>query len=247
MNRLIAGNFALLVVLALAGCQPKSTSSVATEETVTLGPQFSVKKGLLVPEDTRRSLGLKIIEVKEQKLAATLEFQLRVYQATKSTSLASGRVTLEQAKELKTGEPLVICTREGRSVTGKISILDDQLQKAAGMIEVLAEIPNALAQFEVGDFLQASGTLESGESIVTIPRAALLHCSDAYSVYTVSGEHLIRTPVKIGAANADLVEIKDGLYAGDQVVLQPVMSLWLTELAAVKGGQSCCVAPPKGK
>jgi hypothetical protein len=43
------------------------------------------------------------------------------------------------------------------------------------------------------------------------------------------------------------VEIKDGLYAGDQVVLQPVMSLWLTELAAVKGGQACCVVPAKGK
>jgi hypothetical protein len=40
---------------------------------------------------------------------------------------------------------------------------------------------------------------------------------------------------------------EDGLYVGDQVVLQPVMSLWMTELAAVKGGQACCVEPPKGR
>ena len=57
----------------------------------------------------------------------------------------------------------------------------------------------------------------------------------------------MRTPVKVGASSADFVEIKDGLYAGDQVVLQPVMSLWLTELAAVKGGQACCAVPAKGK
>ena len=42
------------------------------------------------------------------------------------------------------------------------------------------------------------------------------------------------------------VEFKKG-GAGDQVVLQPVMSLWLTELAAVKGGQACCVMPAEGK
>jgi cobalt-zinc-cadmium efflux system membrane fusion protein len=115
------------------------------------------------------------------------------------------------------------------------------------MIEVLAEIPNTTDDLAVGAFLQASGTLESVASVVTIPRAALLQCSDGYSVYTVSGEHLLRTPVKIGATSADFVEIKDGLYAGDQVVLQPVMSLWMTELAAVKGGQACCAVPAKGK
>lgn len=247
MNRLIAGHFALLAAWALVGCQPKSTSSAVVEETLTLGPQFSAKKGLLVPEDTRRSLGVKMIEVVEQKLAATVDVQLRVYEVSKNTGLASGTVTPEQAKELKAGEPLLIRMGDGRSITGTITFLNDQLQKATGMIEVLAEIPNVSSRFGVGDFLQASGTLESGASVVTIPRAALLQCSDGYSVYTVSGEHLVRTPVKIGAVNAELVEIKDGLYAGDQVVLQPVMSLWLTELAAVKGGQSCCVAPSKGK
>ena len=83
--------------------------------------------------------------------------------------------------------------------------------------------------------------------MVTIPRSALLECSDGHSVYTVSGEHLVRTPVKAGAVHGEVVEIKEGLYAGDQVVLEPVMSLWMTELAAVKGGQACCVEPAKGK
>ena len=123
--------------------------------------------------------------------------------------------------------------------------LNDRFQKATGMVELLVEIQSIAPA--IGSFLQASVTLNSGESTVTIPRAALLQCSDGHAVYTVNGEHLVRTPVKVGVSNADLVEIQDGLYAGDQVVLQPVMSLWMTELAAVKGGQACCVVPAEGK
>jgi hypothetical protein len=35
------------------------------------------------------------------------------------------------------------------------------------------------------------------------------------------------------------VQITDGLYAGDQVVVQPVMSLWLAELQSLRGGKAC--------
>jgi multidrug efflux pump subunit AcrA (membrane-fusion protein) len=125
--------------------------------------------------------------------------------------------------------------------------VSDALTKATGTVEVLVEIPNGAETLAVGAFVPASVVLEREESVVTIPRAALLECSDGHSVYTVSGESFVRTAVKVGAMSGDLVEIMDGLYSGDQVVLQPVMSLWMTELAAVKGGQACCVMPAKGK
>lgn len=238
---------ALLVAALLAGCGRKAVESAVAETTVMLGPQFSAKKGLLLPDDTRQSIGLKIVEVTELKVPATIEVQLRVYQADENASRASGGVTPEQAKLLKPGQSLQTQASDGKSFSGKVTGLRDQLLNATGMIEVLAEIPGASAGTAVGTFLRATITLDSSESVTSIPRAALLQCSDGYAVYTVSGEHLVRTPVKIGAASADFVEIKDGLYAGDQVVQQPVMSLWLTELAAVKGGQACCAVPAKGK
>jgi hypothetical protein len=236
-----------MAVVVLAGCGRKSADSAKAEETVVFGPQYSAKKGLLVPEDTRQSLGLRIVEVTEQKVQATCEVQLRVYQVGKSSSLASGMVSPEKSKLLKTGQVVEVRIREGKSASGKVVSLNDQLQKATGAMELLVEIPQAPEEFKVGTFARASVALDSSESVVTIPSAALLRCSDGHSVYTVSGEHLVRTPVKVGAVNHDFVEIKDGLYAGDKVVLQPVMSLWMTELAAVKGGQACCVEPPRGK
>jgi len=237
----------MAVMLVLAGCGRKTADITVAENALVLGPQFSAKKGLLLPDDTRRSLGVKVVEVTEQKVPTTIEVQLRVYQVGRDASLASGTVTPEQAKLLKVGQSFQVRGGDEKSISGKVTGLNDQLQKATGMIEVLAEIPNASTGPAVGTFLRASIALDSNESVVSIPRAALLQCSDGYCVYTVSGEHFVRTPVKAGASSADLVEIKDGLYAGDQVVLQPVMSLWLTELAAVKGGQACCVMPAKGK
>jgi hypothetical protein len=236
----------LLAALALAGCEPKSGESAAGEESVEIGPKYSAKNGLLVPDETRRSLGLKIVEVTEQKVPATLAVQLRVYQNGKESILASATVTPEEAKTLKRGEA-VRANANGASYTGSVTRVSDELQKSTGMAEVLVEIANPSGLPVGGVFLPASIDLESAATVVTIPRAALLECSDGHSVYTVSGESFVRTPVKVGATSGDLVEIKDGLYAGDQVVLQPVMSLWMTELAAVKGGQACCVMPAKGK
>ncbi|ODU23834.1 MAG: hypothetical protein ABS95_03095 [Verrucomicrobia bacterium SCN 57-15] len=239
--------FVVVVVASVAGCGRKSDDSAKTEEPVVFGPQFSAKKGLLVPTNTRDSLGLRIVEVEEQKVPATFEVQLRIYQVGTPFSLASGMVSPEKAKLLKSGQVVEVRDRDGKTASAKVASLNDQLQKATGGVELLVEIPQAPEEFTAGTFVRASVKLDSSESVVTIPRSALLQCSDGHSVYTVSGEHLVRTPIKIGNANADLVEVKDGLYAGDKVVLQPVMSLWMTELAAVKGGQACCVEPAKGK
>ena len=237
----------LLAALAFAGCQRKSDESAAGEESVEIGPKYSAKDGLLVPSETRLSLGLKIVEVTEQKVPATLDVQLRVYQAGKESILASATVTPEEAKALKRGQT-VRARSNGVDLTGSVTSVNDQLQKATGMAEVLVEFNDTSNSPAVGAFLSASAALESAATVVAIPRAALLESSDGHSVYTVSGEHLVRAPVKVGAVSGDLVEITDGLYSGDQVVSQPVMSLWMTELAATKGGQACCVMPAgKGK
>lgn len=234
-----------MAALALAGCQKKS-GEAASGETVEIGPKYSPKSGLSVPSDTRLSLGLKIVEVTEQKVPATLAVQLRVYQAGKESILASASVTPEEAKALKLG--LVVHARSNdATLAGRVIRVSDELQKATGMAEVLVELSVPTNAPALGGFLSANVALESEATVVTIPRAALLECSDGHSVYTVSGDNFVRAPVKVGATSGELVEIKDGLYVGDQVVLQPVMSLWMTELAAVKGGQACCVVPAKGK
>ena len=47
---------------AIAGCTQKPPASAADGERTGLGPQYSAKKGLLLPEETRRSLGVRVVE-----------------------------------------------------------------------------------------------------------------------------------------------------------------------------------------
>lgn len=239
------GSLPLLAAFALSGCQRNSGDSAAGGRSVEIGPKYSARDGLFVPDDTRLSLGLKIVDVTEQIVPSTLNIQLCVYRNSGENLLASASVTLEEAKALKRGQ-VVRVTANGARFTGQVMQVNDAWLRATGTVEILVEIRDQPGAFAVGAFLPASVELDSTASVVTIPRAALLECSDGHSVYTVSGESFVRALVTVGVINSDLVEIKDGLYAGDQVVLRPVMSLWLTELAAVKGGQACCVVPARG-
>ena len=236
-----------VTVAVLAGCGRESADSAKTDAPVVFGPQHNATKGLLVPENTRQSLGLKIIEVAEQNVPSGFDVQLLVYQVGDQVSRASGRVTPEQAKHLKAGQPVEVRSGNGQSIAAKVTGMSEQLLNATGVLELLVEIPQTPEEFKVGTFVQARVTLAEKKAVVTVPQKALIQSCEGQMVYTVSGEYLVRTLVVTGAATDEFVEIKEGLYAGDQIVLEPVMSLWMTELAAVKGGQACCVEPAKGK
>ncbi len=234
-----------LAAALVTGCERVPDSNTDAQPPAT--PQFSARKGLLLPEQTRMSLGLEVVEVTERKMAASLALPLRVYQVESDALRASGMVTPEQAKSLKPGQAIQVRAAHGTCYNGKVAGLMDQLEKATGLVEVLVEIPDRSDGLTIGASLAGKITFAVEPRVLTIPRPALLTCSEGSFVYTVSGEHLVRTAVKLGARDDDFVEITDGLYAGDQVVAQPVLSLWMTELAAVKGGQACCLEPPRGK
>lgn len=236
----------ILSSLLLAGCNPKSSDLAAIPGTMIVGPEFSPNKGLFVPEDTRRSLGLKIVEVGEHHLVGTLDLSLRIYEKAGESVLASGLVGPEQVKSLKVGQVLQVRTVDGQNTTAKITAIEGKTQKATGSVEVLVEMPQSTG-FTVGSFVTATTAMGEGETVTTVPRSALVQATDGYFVYTVSGKHFARTPVKIGVLGGDQAEIREGLYSGDQVVAEPAMSLWMIELAAVKGGQACCAVPGEEK
>src|SRR5262245_58263467 len=94
----------LMVAIALAGCQRRSDETALGKQSVEIGPKYSAKNGLHVPTDTQRSLGLKVVEVTEQKVSASLDVQLRVYREGNESLFASATVTPEEAKQLKRGQ-----------------------------------------------------------------------------------------------------------------------------------------------
>jgi hypothetical protein len=79
----------------------------------------------------------------------------------------------------------------------------------------------------------------SAGAVAAVPAQAVLRTIKGPFVFVVNGEWLLRTPVVVGANRGDLVEIADGLYEGDHVVVNGVDTLWLAEIAAVNGGVGC--------
>jgi hypothetical protein len=208
------------------------------------GASFKAGKGVSLTDETRKILGLEVADVAEEKLAQTVQFTAQVYVAARNhltsalnppapTLLASGLVAPAQAALVRAGMSVRFSASSGATAEGTVKEVHSSLALGDSEIDVILSETGALKS---GDFALGTITLPRAEAVTVIPKSALLRTSEGSFVYAVNGTAYFRTAVKIGAESADLAEITDGLLAGDQVVIQPVQTLWLIELRAVKGG-----------
>lgn len=232
--------------LALTGCDRAAAQIATVAEPEVIGPQYSASKGLFVPEETRRALGVKIVPISERPVAESSSFEARVYATAEGVARVSAIVPTATAARVKPGQLLTL-RRGENTASATIRAVNDELASTTGSVEILADTMGQGTTFEIGEFVAAQTPSSAGQPVAAVPRSAVLEAVDGTYVYTVSGDNFVRTAVTIGAKNGEFVEIKEGLYSGDEVVSEAVMSLWMTELAAIKGGHACCVAPPKGK
>ncbi len=213
------------------------------------GIAYKEKSGLRVSPETARFIGLEVAEVEERKVASEFRFTARVYRAASearfastlamgaSSALASGLVTPAEAAVLREGQPISVAVDEAGTLVASITALDRGPEKAD--VEVLLSVADDQGRLANGAFVAATVRLGGEKSVVSVPRSALLRTMEGDFVYTVSGEAFVRAPLKLGAVNSEFAEVTDGLYAGDQVVVRPVMALWLAELQSLRGGKAC--------
>lgn len=262
MKPFTQSSFALFVVilgLTVTGCGHNEGESHVHEpgeaehaHEAEAGVTFSAKKGLLVPPATAKFIDLRVADVAERNINAAFQFSAQVYRAASEVrfaslqptgrpdALASGNVSLLDAAKLSEGQAVTVQSAAGgASLQGRIVALKRDLEKASGQVEVLLAVSDAQQPLASGAILSVTVTLDRGANVVGVPRSALFRTTEGDFVYTVSGDHFVRTPVKLGVANHEFAEIADGLYSGDQIVVQPVMTLWLAELQSLRGGKAC--------
>ncbi|MBI2511674.1 MAG: hypothetical protein HYV96_06840 [Opitutae bacterium] len=91
-----------------------------------------------------------------------------------------------------------------------------------------------LATAEVG-----TRAFAGADTVAAVPRSALLRTVRGDFVYVANGAWFLRTPVITGATDTTHVEIKEGLYEGDTIVVRGVRALSLAEIQALNGGVGC--------
>jgi len=244
------------MVLVLSGCSRKETPGSpepgeherhATQGGVT----FNSKEGLSVPSSTAKFIGLQVADVEERSATVSVRFSARVYQtvrerqfasaapAATSIALASAFVNPTQAALLTNGQVAVVTVNHAEPRKGKVAAVNRSLEKVQGQAEVMLSLEDADARLTNGVIVSVSVPLGREQSVVTIPRSALLRTAEGDFVYTVSGTRFVRAALTTGEVSNESVEVTDGLYAGDRIVVQPVMTLWLAELQSIRGGKAC--------
>jgi membrane fusion protein (multidrug efflux system) len=114
----------------------------------------------------------------------------------------------------------------GETFSGTITAIDARIDPVSRSIMIRAEIPNPDGKLRPGMLLQVD-VERSTRQALAIPEIALMQNSSQSSVFRVdaSGEKVAQVPVKMGDSRDGMVEILDGLAAGDRIVAEGTVKL----------------------
>lgn len=261
----VAGAAILLAAAALVvGCGPgkrESATPASTEaaeapgeghhhahgeeDEATAGASFDPRKGILLGQETRTNLGVRLAEVEELALPAETRFTAQVFGERHHhlPTLAdhsgcdvhgSGLVPDTVAATIAKGDRVSVLHPKHGALHGVV--LTVQKAVALGESEVIIGISNAVAVLRPGEFVPSLILHPTEQPTATVPSEAVLRTAEGAFVYTVNGDAFLRTVVRTGATSGGRIAITDGLLPGDQVVAHPAEALWLIELRATKGG-----------
>lgn len=254
----------LLLAISLSGCgqegggravqaEGEERSGDGHDGAEGAGASFQEGKGIVLLEETQKSLGVELEEVKERPVWPEIRLTAQIYRGASEASRVYGRerqgnayatalVGRETAAELRPGQKVRFVPKDGEGATAEGVVWKIDLAQAPvlGKAEVLLEIPDGARTLEVGEFVEMKAPVgNSSRMLVSIPRSAVLETSTGTHVFVRNGRHLLRTEIKTGAGNNDYVEVTEGLYDGDVIAVRPVEALYLIELRATKGGGHC--------
>ena len=209
------------------------------------GATFKAGKGILLTDETRKSLGVELADVETHELPNQVQFTAHIFDEKHHHLLSqedhancdmhgAGFVATNIAAMVKPGQPVELLKNTNAPLRGVVLAVQKAL--ALGESEIVIGVSNATAALMPGEFVPARISVPRAGAVPAIPQSALLRTAEGAFVYVVHGDAYFRTAVRTGAEAGGWTEITDGLLEGDQVVIKPVQTLWLVELRATKGG-----------
>jgi len=112
----------------------------------------------------------------------------------------------------------------GRTFHGKVAVVDSRVDAASRSFKVRIAVPNPDLVLPAGMFMLVRLTLEVHTGL-TVPEEAIVPAAGATYVYVVDGGKAHRRKVVVGDRDVGVAEIKEGLSAGEQVVVKGLASL----------------------
>nr|WP_315221633.1 efflux RND transporter periplasmic adaptor subunit [uncultured Flavobacterium sp.] len=120
---------------------------------------------------------------------------------------------------------LILADNNAYAQTGKIDMVDGQFDKTTGAITLRATFPNAKGLLRSGN----TGRIRLGiqhDDAILVPQSATIEMQDKIFVFSVNKENKVtKTPITISGKSGNNYLIKDGVKAGDQIVLSGIDKL----------------------
>ncbi len=131
--------------------------------------------------------------------------------------------------------------------TGTLATDDNQIDNTTGTVKLRAMFANTDNALFPQEFVNAHLLLQTLHGVVVAPQAAVQHGAPGDFVYLVRPDSTVAIQkVKLGVAQADHVQILDGLRVGDQVVMDGLDRLRDGSKIKVAGAPPAAGAPAPG-
>lgn len=114
---------------------------------------------------------------------------------------------------------------EGRRFRGTVAFIDTRIDPATRSVRVISEFDNADEALRPGLFLTVELVLEERERALLVAEEAIDPIGDRAFVFVVRDGRARRQEVKLGLRLPGEVEIREGLNAGEPVVVRGVQRL----------------------
>lgn len=127
------------------------------------------------------------------------------------------------ASAVKAGQTVAlrVQTFPDQTFPGTIRYVGPSLRSDARTLVVEAVVPNPRRALRPGFFATAAIELPGGAPAVLAPAAAIVTESGVSRTFVVTGTTVSERLVSLGDRRGDVVEVRSGLAAGDEVVLTP--------------------------
>jgi multidrug efflux system membrane fusion protein len=103
--------------------------------------------------------------------------------------------------------------------TGKVTVLDNEIDTTTGMVRFRAEFPNTDDALFPNQFVNVRVLIRTLKGVVTAPTPAIQRGAPGTYVYIVNSNNTVSVrPVKLGPTDNAMVQIQSGLNPGDRVV-----------------------------
>jgi membrane fusion protein (multidrug efflux system) len=120
---------------------------------------------------------------------------------------------------------LLLADNSEYALKGKIDMIDGQFDKTTGAITVRATFPNAQGLIRSGNTGKIRLSLVHADAL-TVPESATIEMQDKVFVFALADSNKVKkVPITIGGKNGTDYIVKDGLKAGDQIVLSGIDKL----------------------